>query len=172
MQRLRYDFFARAMLAGNQHVGIRRPNARQQLQHRLHGSRLGDQFRPPFGAQQAVFRFQHFSLPHCPAKFDLGAQNGNQPRIFPGLLDKVTGAAAHGLDREIDIGPRRHDDNAQAAVMSTELGQQLQTFRAGSSVAGVIEVDEQRIEGFAGNPVPYFAGRLRSLYPVAFRLQQ
>ena len=28
MQRLRHDFFARAMLAGNEHVGIRRADAR------------------------------------------------------------------------------------------------------------------------------------------------
>ena len=91
----------------------------KQLQHGLHGRRLGDQFRPSFGAQQAVFRFQDFGLLNRPPQFDLGAHNGNQPRILPRLLDKIAGPAAHGLDRQIDIGPSRHDDDAQPAVMST-----------------------------------------------------
>ena len=105
-------------------------------------------------------------------QFDLRSQNGDQSRILPGLLDKVTSTAAHGLDGEANIGPSRHYDDAQTAVMSIQLGKQLETFRTRGSIPSVVEVNQERIEGFAGNHIPNFAGRLRSRYPVTFRLQQ
>jgi len=138
----------------------------------LHGRRLGDEFRPPFGAQQAVFRFQDFGLPHRPPQLDLGAHNRDEPRVFPRLLDEIAGAATHRLHRQIYVRPGGHYDDAQTAVMRTQLGKQFQTFRAGGCIAGVIEVDEKGVEGFTGHPIQDLTRRLGSGYPVTLGLQQ
>src|SRR5438128_242534 len=44
-----------AVLAGNQHVCVGRPDARDELQHGLHRGGFRDEIRPRFGAQQPVF---------------------------------------------------------------------------------------------------------------------
>ncbi len=58
VQRLGDNFLAGARLARNEHVGVRRPDARDHLQHRTHGLRLRDQGRNSVGSQQAVLGLQ------------------------------------------------------------------------------------------------------------------
>ena len=76
VQRLRHHFLAGAGLAGDQHVRVRRPHARDQLQHRLHGRRLGDQRGPLVAAQQPVLGFQAQALAQRLAQLDLRAHDG------------------------------------------------------------------------------------------------
>src|SRR5579864_8289804 len=54
MQRLRHNFFSRAVLAGNQDVGIARPNTAQQSEQRLHCFRFRNKHRAVLRAQQTV----------------------------------------------------------------------------------------------------------------------
>ena len=57
------NFFARAVLAGDQNVGIRRANLPNQLEDRSHGGRLREKRGAGFSAQDAVFRFETRCLP-------------------------------------------------------------------------------------------------------------
>ena len=58
VQQLGDDLLAGAVLAGDEHVGVRGPDLRDQFEHRLHGGRAGHELRHAFGAQQAIFQFQ------------------------------------------------------------------------------------------------------------------
>jgi hypothetical protein len=58
VQQLGDDLLAGAVLAGDEHVGVRGPDLRNELEHRLHGRRSGDKLRHAFGAQQAVLKLQ------------------------------------------------------------------------------------------------------------------
>ncbi len=56
VKRLRDEALARAVFAGDEHVGVGRPHAIDHLQHRAHRGRLGDQRR-------ARLRWPHGSAP-------------------------------------------------------------------------------------------------------------
>ena len=72
-------------------------------------ARLRNEHRatPALVTEQRVLRLEPLAAPQRPAKLDLGAQDGEQPLVVPGLLDEVARAAPHGLDRHVDLTPRR-----------------------------------------------------------------
>jgi hypothetical protein len=52
------DFFAGAVLAGNEHVGVGGADLRDEFEHRLHGGRAERSLRHAFGAEQAILEFE------------------------------------------------------------------------------------------------------------------
>ena len=58
VQRLRDQPLAGAVLAGDQHVGVRRADARDDVEHRPHRRRFGEQRRMPVGHQRLVGGFE------------------------------------------------------------------------------------------------------------------
>ena len=112
VQHPRDHFLAGAGLAGDQHVGIRRAHARDQLQHRLHRRRFRNHRRQIVRAQQSILRLQ--PLPACaaPRSSSIWVRRiARQARVFPGLLNEIARAAAHGFDRQFDAAPGRHHDH-------------------------------------------------------------
>ncbi len=172
VKRLGGDFLARAVLARDEDVRVRRPYARDQLADGLHGPRLGDQLGAPFGAQQAVLRLQAQASPQGLAQLDLSAQDGDQPRVFPGLLDEVARAPPHGFDRQLDAAPRRHHHYGQGVVQGLKARQQVQPLFAGRGVASVVEVHEQTIEVPGLNRREHRRRRGDSLDLVSLSLEQ
>ncbi len=130
MQRLRDDFFAGPVLSGDHDIRVRRADACDRLQHRLHRGRGRNHLRQALGAQETIFRLQPLRSPHCVMKVDLVGKDRKQPRVFPGLLDKVTGAAAHRFDGHFYIRPGGHDDDRQLRIERGDLGEQVKAFLA------------------------------------------
>ena len=142
---LGYDLLAGAVLAGDEHVGIRRTDARDQVAHGLHRPRLGNQLGP-FGAQQPVFSLQALPLAQRLAELNLSAKNRDQPRVVPGFLHEVARASPHRLDGHFHAAPRRHNHHGQRAVQGLNTRQHVQPLLAGRRVARVIQVHEKAIE--------------------------
>ena len=152
MKGSRDDFFAGAMFSGDQNVGVRRSDLSNQLQDRRHRRGFRQKCRARFGAQDAVFGFETRGLPQRLAQFDLRAQNGEQASIFPGLLDKVTRAAAHRLYRQFDAAPCGHDNNRQRAVEHLYASEKIEPLLARCRVSRVVEVHQDGVKfpGFDG----------------------
>ena len=172
VQRLRDHFLAGTVLARDQDVGVRRPDACDGLQHRLHGRRGGDELRTAFSAVQASLRFQLLRTLQGAMQFDLGAQDGEQALVLPRLLDKVARAAAHGFDRQADIAPRGHDDDRHAAVERDDLRQQVEALLSRRCIAGVVQVDEDRVVKLASQRLAHRRRRFRGVDGEARRTQQ
>ena len=116
VQRPRDDALAGAVLAEHEDVGVRRADARDHLQHVLHRRRLGDDLGKAFAAEQRVLGLEPLALAERLAQLDLRADDREQPRVVPGLLDEVARAAAHRLDGDLDAAPRGHDDDRQRRI--------------------------------------------------------
>ena len=146
VQRPRDDALAGAVLAEDQDVGVRGTDARDHLQHALHRRRLGDQLGHALAAQQRVLGLEPLALAQRLAQLDLRADDRQQPRVVPRLLDEVARAAAHRFDRDLDAAPRRHDHDRQRRIDALDPRQQVQPFLAGGRVARVVEIDQGDVE--------------------------
>ena len=73
-------------------------------------------------AQQSIFSFQPFSVPERPSELDLRAQNCQQARILPGLLDEIPGAAPHHLHCQFDTSPGGHHHDREPAINELNTG--------------------------------------------------
>ena len=146
VQRLRDESFAGAVLAGDEDVGVGGADARDHVEHRLHGGRLGDQAGKLLGAQQAIFCFEALAFAQRAAQFDLGAEDGGEAGVVPGLLDEVAGAAAHGFDGQVHAAPGGHDDDRKRAIEGLDAVEQVEPFLAGGGVARVVEVHQDGVE--------------------------
>src|SRR5947207_436985 len=146
MKLLGDNFFARAMLAGDQHVRIRRTNACDELKHRLHLWRLGDERRHPLSAQETILCLESLAMSNGAAEFYLSAENAQKSAIFPGLLYEVACATSHGFDSNFDAAPRGHDNYGKSAVHGLNAREKIESFFARGSVTSVIQIDEQDVE--------------------------
>src|SRR6266853_1580264 len=108
MQGLCDDFLASAVLSGDQNIGVRRPDARNQLKDRLHGCGFSDQSGARFGAKQTILRFETRSMTQSLPKIDLSTQNAQEPCVFRGLLRAKRRAAFHSL-RSLAEGARHRE---------------------------------------------------------------
>ena len=126
----------------------------------------------PCNAQQAVFSRQPFRSLQGAMKFDLGAQNGEQPLVLPRLLNKIARAAAHGLDRQVHVAPCGHHNDRERAVHRHNIRKQVQPFLSGSRVARVVQVDQHRVVGRTRERLARQLGRADDINLVALRLQQ
>ena len=172
MQRLRHQPLARAVLAGDQDVGVGRPHARNHVQHRLHGAGLRDQAGELLGAQQTVLGFQDLSFAQRAAQLDLRAQNGGETRVVPRLLDEVAGAAAHGFDGQVHAAPGRHHDHRQGSIEGLEAVEQVQTFLARGGIPGVVQVHHHGVEVARFDGFQDTGGRIDRLGLIALSLDQ
>ena len=138
--------FAGPVLAEDQHVGVGRADSRNHLQHVLHRRRLGDDVRHALAAQQRVLRFEPLALPQRLAQLDLRADDREQPRVVPGLLDEVARAPAHRLDGDLDAAPCGHHDDRQRRVDALDSREQVEPFFPRRRVARVVQVDQRDVE--------------------------
>ena len=116
------------------------------MQHGLHRRRFGDQLGHALAAEQRVLGLEQLPLAERLAQFDLGPDDGQQPRVVPRLLDEVARAAPHGLDGHFDAAPGGHDHDGKRRVDRLDAGEKIQAFFARRRVTRVIEIDERDIE--------------------------
>jgi hypothetical protein len=86
------------------------------------------------------------------AELDLGANDGQQAGIVPGLLDEVAGAAPHRLNRQLYAPPSGHDHHGEGRVHLLNPGEKIKPFLPRGGVAGVVQVHQDGVE------VPHFQG--------------
>ena len=169
---LRNGALAGAVLAGDEDVGFRRSDARDQLHHRAHRRRLGDQHRPPVGLQCSILGFEPLLAPQRARELDLRAHDREQPRVLPRLLHEIARAAAHRLDRDLHAAPRRHDDDRQRGIMRAQLREQIEPFLTRGRVARVVQVHQHRVELVAVDRLENRGRRSGRLHPVPLALQE
>ena len=172
VQRARHHPFAGAVFAEDEHVRVRRPDPRDHLQHALHRDGFGDHLRHSLAAEQRVLGLQPLPLAQRLTQFDLRADDREQPRVVPGLLDEIARAAAHRFDRHLDAAPRGHHHDRERRVDALDAREQVQPLLARRRVARVVEVDQRDIE-LARLDGRQHAGRRRcGLQLKSFGLQQ
>ena len=154
VQGLGNETFAGAVFAGDEDVGIGGTDARDDLEHGAHGGGLREEVGAGLAAaaEQFVFLLETAVGADGAAELELVADDGEQAGIVPGLGDEIAGAAAHGLDGDVDAGPRRHDDDRQRGVEPLQFLQKFEAFLAAGGVARVVEVheDERVVVGLDG----------------------
>ncbi len=101
-------------------------------------------------------------------QLELVAQDAEQARIVPWLLNEIVGAATHGLDREIDVGVRRHHDDGDLGVALADGGEEVQAFETGGGVARVVEIEQNAVEPLQFKLIEYHGGRPRGGQEIAF----
>ncbi len=147
----RHHLLAGAVLARDQHVGVGRGHPLHQPPHGLHGARIADQLGEAVAAQPAVLLLEPLGRLQRAAQLHLRAQHRHQAGVVPRLLDVVAGAAAHGLHRALHAAPRRHHHDGKGGVHRVDAGQQVQPFLPRGGVAGVVQVQQQRVERLLGH---------------------
>ena len=148
VQRLRDGALARAVLAGEQHVGVGRTHSRNQIEHRAHRDGLGDQRGAvgPLIAQDPVLCLEPLAAAQGAGQLDLCAHDREHALVVPGLLDEVPRAPAHGLDCQFHRAPGGHDDDRHRRVERLELREEREAFESRRRVPRVVEVDQRDVE--------------------------
>jgi hypothetical protein len=137
--------FAGTVLAGNQHVCVRRRSAFDQFDHGPHRGRLRVQRGDPVkGEPRRAFELP--PAPERPAQLHLRAHDRQQPRVVPGLLHEVAGAAPHRFDGHLHGAPGRQHDDRQRGVLRMQTGEEIEPLLTRCGVARVIQIDERRVE--------------------------
>ena len=172
MKQLGDDLLAGAVLAGDEHVGVRGADLRDQLQHRLHGRRASHELRHAFAAQQTVFHLQLARAAQRLMQLGMNANQAEQALVFPRLLDEVASAALDGFDRQIDVAPGGHHDHRQAGVQLLNARQQVKAFLAGGGVARVVQVDEQHVVVAVAQCLKHQLRRASTVHMNALRREQ
>ena len=172
MESVRHHFLSGAVLAADEHIGVGRADAGDQLEHRPHGFRFPNQRGSGLGAEQAVFRFEPRRAPQGLTQLNLRAQDSQQASIFPGLLYEIARAPAHGLHGERHAAPRRHDHHRKPAVERLNPRQQVQPLLSRSGVARVVQVHQHSVEVARFERGEEVSGRRDRLGLVAFPFQQ
>ena len=90
-----------------EHVGVRRPDPRDHLQHVLHRGRLGDDARHPLAAQQRVLRFEPLPLAQRLAQLDLRPDDGQRAGRCPTASGRSRGRRGASLRPPPRRCPRR-----------------------------------------------------------------
>ena len=172
MHRLRDGTFAGPVFTGDENVRLGRSDARDQLQHRPHRRCVGNQHRPHIGLERSVLGFEPLLPPQGARELDLGADNREQPCVFPRLLHEVAGAAPHRLDRDFDAAPRGHDDHRQCRVVAAQLRQQIEPFLPRGRVARVVQIHQHHVVVVAVDGLENRRGGTRGLDSESLGLQQ
>jgi len=89
MEQLRHHFFAGPVLTGDEHIGVGRTYARHRLQHLTHGLCSRNELGSAGSAQDTIFGLQPLGSALAAMQLHLGAQDAEQTRIFPRLLDEI-----------------------------------------------------------------------------------
>ena len=163
--------FARAVLACNQHVRVRRRRPLDELDDGLHRRRSRNQRRRAVEAQAR----RALELPPAAqraAQLDLRSDNREQPRVVPRLLHEVARAAAHRLDRDIDARPRGQHDDRQRRILGLQPREQVEPFLARRRIARVIQIDERGVEVRFGDGREHGGRRRHGLHLEPLALQE
>ena len=142
------DPLAGTVLTGNEYVRIRRTDAVNELQHRLHRSGIGNELRRVL-LEELVLALEPVSATKRLAELDLSPQNAEKTRVVPRLLHEVARAGTHRLERELDAPPRGHDHDRKRVVDVVQSLEQVETLATRSRVACVVQVHQQQIEVLA-----------------------
>ena len=142
----RDDALSRAVFAGDEDVGVRRPDAGDHVEHGAHGGGSGDHRRLAVEAQDPVLGLEPLALAQRPAESDLRSEGGQQARVVPRLLHEVPRPAAHRFDRDLDGAPRRHDDDRQGRVGVLDAREKIEPFAPRRRVARVVQVHQEDVE--------------------------
>ena len=145
VDRLSDEPFAGAVLARDEDVRIGRRRPLDELDNRLHRGRSRDQRRRAVEAQ-AGGAFELAPAPQCAAELDLRPHDGEQPRVVPRLLHEIMRAPAHRFYRDADACPGGEHDDRKRRVLGVQPRQQVQPFLSRRRVAGVVEIDQRRVE--------------------------
>lgn len=98
---------------------------------------------PALGAAQyLVLALQLLGTPARGAQRRLIAQDRQQSRVVPGLLDKIVGAAAHRFHCDVDGAPGRHHHHRQFGIQRADAFGQSQSFLAGRRIARVVQIHQ------------------------------
>jgi hypothetical protein len=156
VQPLSDELLAGAMLAEDEDVGIRRSDALDQLQHRPHLRRLGDEPWRAVGApiggrvsavapEEPILRVEPAGTPKRAPQLDQVAQRDEESRVVPRLLDVVLGAAPHRFHRAAHASPRGHDRDREVRFHVFQAVKQVEPLVAGGRVPRVVHVHQQRV---------------------------
>jgi hypothetical protein len=99
-------------------------------------------------------------------------QRLQQTRVLPRLLHEIANAATHRFDREIDRGPRGHDDDRQRRIERVDARDQVDAFAAARRVASVVEIHQHHVKLPLLDRFEHRRGRRNCLRLVAVVLQQ
>jgi len=102
----------------------------------------------------------------------VGVECREQPAVVPRLLDEITSATAHRLDRAVDAGPGGHHHDRGRRVERLEARQQVEAFGAGGGVPRVVHVDQQGVEVALVERGKDGAGRGGGVHLVALALEK
>ena len=133
---------------------------------------LSDELGHAFRAKNAVFGLEALGATVELVELELGAEDGEEAGVIPGLLDEVGGAAAHGFNGEVYVGPCGHDDDGKVGFALADGGKEVEALLAGSGVAGVVEVEEAAVELLLGEAEEDFVGGAGGFERVAFGAQE
>jgi len=106
------------------------------------------------------------------AEGDLLLQDFEELGVGPRLFDEIADTALHGFDGDADRGPAGHHDDGRDVRERPEMGEQIETFAAGSGVARVVQVHEQQIEFAKGDDFEKLGRGADSLGGVAVAFEQ
>ncbi len=146
VERPRHHPFAGAVFTRQEHVRVRRADPRDELEHRPHGRRFGDQDQRVRAAEQAVLFFERLAPLERPPQLHLVLEHRQQAVVVPGFFDEVPGSPPHRLDRHLDAAPGGHHHHRQVRLEAAQAVEQLEAFAARGGVAGVVEVHQQDVE--------------------------
>jgi len=105
-------------------------------------------------------------------QFNLGAKDGEQPFVFPGLLNEIPRPAAHSLDCKVNTGPRGHHNYRSATLETHDVRKKVEAFLPGGRVARIVQIDEQGIVGTRGQRIANQRRGSRGFHIVSLRTQE
>ena len=147
-------------------------DARDDVEHRPHRRRFGEQRRMAVGHQRLVGGFELPAAADRAAQFGLRADDRQQPLVVPRLLDEVARAAAHRLDRDFDRSPGRHHDDRQRLVGGVNPLQQIEPFFTRRRVARVVEIHQDDVVVLQLHRAQQLLRRRGRVDEIALGLQQ
>ena len=172
VQGLGDEALARAVLAGDQHVRVRRPDARDHFEHRPHRRRFGEDRRAAVSLQRLVRGLELSSAANRAPQFGLRADDRQEAFVLPRLLHEVAGAAAHRFHRDIHRSPRRQDDDRQRFIGGVDALEEIEALLAGRGIARVVQIHQDDVVVLELERAQQLRRRRRGVDDEALGLQQ
>ena len=144
---------AAAVLAGDQHVRVGRPDALDQLEHRPHRLGLGDQQRAARRRAAPGSRPRGAARGAAPAPSSTWVLRIETSRsLSHGFCTKSRAPRRIASTASVHAAPGGHHDHRQRGVERLQLGQEVHALAPGRRVARVVEVDQHARRTRAARP--------------------
>ena len=124
------DLLARAVLAEDQDVGIRRRGALDQGANALHRRRFADQWRLAGRRQLGCAAALGPGVDPAAPERCRAAHRRREPFVAPRLGDEVAGAALDCFDRDRHRAVSRDDHDGRVRILLHDLAEESQAFAA------------------------------------------